>query len=260
MVDSNMDNALAELLRPTTWARDSPLCIPVSIAPPRDVAAGSYQSDDEHWDQCNDEDCPRCFFENGFRGQLRRGSKSVSSENDSLAWRNKFVFQHPVVGLRTWLSVKPRNFAGGFGVGCWICAHFPQKHPSSFSRLSVSTRETMGPSSFSKHAESPTHQAAVLEMKAKLCLQETLPQGQFTGVTDACPRLDKFLLAGQVIARRDSFEDFREYLKTVSLSSALLQQGAHADMSPQTCQKLVLAMARPLYSQDQAIFRKAGPA
>ena len=250
--------ALLELARPSSWARDSPLCIPVSTTPTRGVAATAYQSDNDHWDQCKDEDCARCFFEHGFRGELRRGTKAVSAPNDALSWGQKFVFTHPTVGLRTWLCVKPRSFPGGFGIGCWICHHFPQKHASSFSKLAVSTRETMGPSSFGKHAESPSHQAAVREMNVNLSAEEARTPGHFTGATDVCPRLDKFLMAGQVIARKDSFEDFRAYMQTLTVSSAMLQKGAHADMSPQTCHKLVLAMAKPLYSQDQAVFRKAG--
>ena len=196
------------------------------------------------------------FFENGFRGQLRRGTSELGLENDSLAWRNKFTFRHPELGEKCMLAVKPfkpRTFPGRFGIGCWVCAHHPQKYSSSFARLSVNTKETMGPSAFTKRAQSPSHEAVLKDLDAKLTSPEARASGQVTGQSDVCPRLEKFVLAGQIIARRDSFTDFHEYIKALSVSGAVLQQGSHSDMSPQTAKKIVLALGRPLYQQDQAV-------
>ena len=246
-------DAVAALAEPSSWARDSRSCLSVSISPPSQGPQGSYVSDLDHWKQCQDAECPRCFFENGFRGQLRRGTSELGLENDSLAWRNKFTFRHPELGEKCWLAVKPRTFPGGFGIGCWVCAHHPQKYSSSFARLSVNTKETMGPSAFTKHAQSPSHEAVLKDLDAKLTSPEARASGQVTGQSDVCPRLEKFVLAGQIIARRDSFTDFHEYVKALSVSGAVLQQGSHSDMSPQTAKKIVLALGRPLYQQDQAV-------
>ncbi|CAE7776247.1 unnamed protein product [Symbiodinium sp. CCMP2592] len=212
------DDAVAALAEPSSWARDSRSCLSVSIPPPSRGPQGSYESDLDHWKQCQDAECPRCFFENGFRGQLRRGTSALALENETLAWRNKFTFRHPELGEKCWLAVKPRTFPGGFGIGCWVCAHHPQKYSSSFSRLSVNTKETMGPSAFSKHAQSPSHLAALKDLDAKLKSPEDPASGQVTGQSDVCPRLEKFVLAGQIIARRDSFTDYHEYVKALSVS------------------------------------------
>ena len=239
---------LAALARPNSWAREDPAALPVTVN--RAAAATAYESDQAHWEACSEPDCARCHFERGFRGELRRGTSQACCVSEVHSWKERFTFTHPVAGLKTWLAVKPYSWAARWGFGCWVCAHYPGKWASSFSRLEVSTRTGTQPSVLQKHADCAAHREALLKMTQDLNVEE----GRFTGVNEEVPRLEKFHLAGTIVASHDSFRDFAKYVRTVALSSALPQNG---DFSRQTCAKLVFALGRPLYEQDLAVMRKA---
>ena len=74
-------------------------------------------------------------------------------------------------------------------------------------------------------------------------------EGQFTGVGEMVPRLEKFHLAGTLVGRHDTFSDFEAYVKSLALTSI-------RDMSRKTCCKMLFAMAHPLKEQDMAVMRK----
>lgn len=78
--------------------------------------------------------------------------------------------------------------------------------------------------------------------------------GILSGLTDV-PRLEKFHLAGTIVARHDSYEDFASYAASLALTSWLPQHGS--DLCRPICQQMVLALAMPLYEQDLAVMEKA---
>lgn len=78
--------------------------------------------------------------------------------------------------------------------------------------------------------------------------------GVLSGLTDV-PRLEKFHLAGTIVARHDSYEDFSSYAASLALTSGLPQCGT--DLSSHVCQRMILALAQPLYEQDLAVMQKA---
>ena len=247
---------LADIAVPASFARDSPLALALNVA-----AAGAggapYQDDLSHWRACRDNCCARCHFEQGFRGELRRGGRP-GTPDASKAWSQRFTFDHPIAGLRTWLAVSPYN-SGHFGVGCWVCATFtPEKFASTFSRLQVTSRDCMTPSSFKLHTQSKGHVLAVRRMHLELTGNSGETRagdpatGVLTGVSDDVPRLDRFYLAGVIVARHDTYSDFQHYAQATAIASALPQAG---DFSRRVCQQMVYAMAEPLVLQDQAVMR-----
>ena len=143
---------------------------------------------------------------------------------------------------------------GRWGVGCWICHHFPpDKFGSSFSRLEV-TGKSLQVSSLKKHQSTPAHAAAMAKMKEHFGGEREQEPGILSGLTDV-PRLEKFHLAGTIVARHDSYEDFASYAASLALTSWLPQHGS--DLCRPICQQMILALAMPLYEQDLAVMQKA---
>ena len=246
--------ALVDMVVPTTWAREDPLTLAVTVPKPSVPVAASFESDRDHFANCRAhlEDCARCRFEAGYRGELRRGQPGRHRPNPSHAWGKKCLFHHPALGLRCWLCPKPLAWSDTWGVGCWICCHFGNRYASTFARLEVDTVATLTPSSLKKHAASPAHQTALKLLHAQIT-GDGAEEGQFTGASESVPRLEKFHLAGTIVSRRDSFQDFQSYARTVALNSSLPQQGG--DFSAKACSKILLALGAPLYQQDVAVMR-----
>ena len=244
--------------RPHCWARESRLTLPLSAAlPKREASMDAIEAEEEHWAGCQAPECPRCYFEAGFAGMLRRGARNLVAPCQSHSWAQRFSFKHPVTGQqKTWLAQKTADHVPPWGMGCWICLHYePERYGSSFARLAVCAKNTVSPSSFRKHEQSDGHRAAVKSMvELLLPSEEPVEQGQFTGASDTVPRLEKFHLAAMVVSRHDSFTDFSEYIKTLRMCSPLSFNG---DISRQACAKMIMALAAPLYLQDQAVMRKA---
>ncbi|CAE7692666.1 unnamed protein product [Symbiodinium sp. CCMP2592] len=86
---------------------------------------------------------------------------------------------------------------------------------------------------------------------------EPADEGLLTGVSEAVPRIDRFFMAGLVVARHDSFADYTEYMRSLRLVSPLPMGEQAGDISKQTCARLVVSMARPLYDHDVAVLRKS---
>ena len=214
-------------------------------------SATPYEEDQRHWTSCRDKDsCSRCWFERGFRGELRKGGKP-GAPDAAKAWCQKFMFRHPVSGAdRTWLAVAPYN-RPRFGVGCWVCAHYsPARWASSFSRLEVCTKDTLGPSAFQCHSRSKGHLDALAQMEADL--RGSADSGAPTAVLDV-PLLQRFHLAGTIVARHDSCTDFESYVKSLQVSAGNRSSG---DLSRKVCMQMIFSMAEPLYRKDISILRK----
>ena len=119
-------------------------------------------------------------------------------------------------------------------------------------------RNTLSPSSFRKHEASPSHMLALQRMRASFGDKSEEQQvGQFTGVSDSVPRIDKFFIAGLVISRHDTFSDYSAYIQSLRLVSHLPTGDQAGDLSHQTCAKLVISMSRPLYDHDVSVLRKS---
>ena len=215
--------------------------------------SSNYEDDEEHWRSCSDRSsCDRCFYESGFRGALRRGGRDGEAD-EAKAWGKRFTFSHSELGEKTWLVTTPYSY-GRWGVGCWVCHQFPpDKYVSSFSRLEVSEK-CFQVSSFQKHEKSPAHKAAIAKMKEHFGGEKPEDHGVLSGLQDV-PRLEKFHLAGTVVARHDSYQDFASYASSLALTSGLPQRGT--DLSSDVCQRMILALAQPLYEQDLAVMQKA---
>ncbi len=243
------ETCLAELAVPSTWARFKTLPVTASRCP----TDAPYQDDESHFKACEDSECVRCRFEAGFRGELRKGTWQLGKACEAMSWESKFSFKHPLVGEKTWFAVKPYHWSQHWGLGCWVCCHFGGAWSSTFARLEVCTLSTIQASSFKKHQESDNHKAALKRMQAALG-EKAEGEGQFTGVGEMVPRLEKFHLAGTLVGRHDTFSDFEAYVKSLALTSILPQEGG--DMSRKTCCKMLFAMAHPLKEQDMAVMRK----
>ena len=250
---------LQQLLRRRVFAR----CHPSALAPgcqldPRDSrAAVPYIEDAVHEQTCKDDCCPRCFFERGYRGELRRGSSSQHEPNDRLAWCKLFVFQHPAHGLRSWLTVRPYSWCGGWGVGCWLCnsvlSESREKWPGSFARVSVHLKTSLSTSTFEKHQKNALHLRALARLHAPTGAPAEV-QGLYTGVSAAVPRIDKFFLVGTLIARHSSNQYMGAYSSVQALGSAV----AHgSDSSSHSCTKILHCLVQPLREQDQLVIRHA---
>jgi hypothetical protein len=207
-----------------------------------------YQRDEIHRRSCSDQSCTRCYFENGFFGRLRPGTSRVMPEQRRLAWCHRFVFEHPVHGRKTWLTIRPYAW-GSWGIGCWVCNNFGGR--KAFSLVQVADRVTLQPSNFEKHQISKQHQDSLkfLSSGTEQCAAQKPPDGVFTGVCEAVPRIDKFFLAGTIVSRHSSFTDFESFSNAQALGSSMGQGGG--DTSRKACAKMIVAMAQPLIEQDQ---------
>ena len=95
-------------------------------------------------------------------------------------------------------------------------------------------RSTIGPSSFAKHEASASH-AKALEAMRNHFSSEPADEGQLTGVSETVPRIDRFFMAGLVVARHDSFADYTEHMRSLRLVSHLPmgeQAGESSKLNP----------------------------
>ena len=211
----------------------------------------------DHWNSCQGaQTCPRCRFEKGFFGMLRKGSTAAHPCRDELAWRSKFVFAHPALGERTWLCPKPYSFGGPWAIGCWPCMAFGNKFSSSFSRAEVNCKDMMQTSTFKLHETTKGHRASLEEMSRQLRPLGADESGP--AFNEEIPRIEKFHLAGTIVSTHDSFRDFGVYCKSLAVSSALATSLSTSigDFSSRICRQLVSSLAAPLRAQDQLIMKR----
>lgn len=222
----------------------------------RNADSAAYLEDAEHRSSCQLPlgSCCRCWFEYGFAGQLRKGSAAVNEPDNSLAWREKFTFEHPVAGKRTWLVVKPYAWGGPWAVGCWVCNwHSQLKWSCSFSRIDVTFKNCLCTSSFRKHQLTKGHKLALQSLLNSVGRpQPDDAMGLMTGVSDDVPRLEKFHLAASIVACRASLRDFEQYTHSQSIGSAAAQG---SDESRKVCTQLIQAMAQPFSELDRLVVR-----
>lgn len=232
-------------------------CCSLLLLRPFDLSvqpAALYPADDEHWDSCNSGACVRCFFEKGFAGMLRKGSSFPHRAMGQFAWSTRFVFEHPLMGEKSWLVPKPYSWKGSWSFGCWVCSAFPaEKYTSSFAKLGVCTREMCSPCAFKQHEDSKSHKESLGRMRGALTGKNEDDRGHVSGIMHA-PRLDKLHLAGTILSRGDSFQDFKYYCQTVAISSGLAQG---TDISPKVCRNIINCLAEPLRTQDQSVMKHA---
>jgi hypothetical protein len=232
----------------SNFARDHAL----SLAPTKrsgELPLGAeYDSDEIHRRSCSIQSCPRCYFENGFFGRLRSGTGRVMPEQRRYAWCHRFIFEHPIHGRKCWLTVRPYTWSR-WGIGCWVCNNAGGR--KSFSLVQVADCKTLQPSNFEKHQDSKQHLDSLKLLAAGTGQQpaQEPPDGVFTGVCEAVPRIDKFFLAGTIVSRHSSFTDFESFSNAQALGSAMGQGGG--DASRKACAKMIVAMAQPLIEQDQ---------
>lgn len=114
----------------------------VTAAKPANAAGEIQDSQSDHWRSCQAQSaCPRCIFEAGMAGVLRKGAASFAQPNAASAWTERFTFIHPTAGRKTWLVARPPSWGSAFAIGCWVCCHFePPKYRSTFGRLEVTSR------------------------------------------------------------------------------------------------------------------------
>ena len=244
------------------FARNDPRSLPVSRRSLQVVAGArpaEYEDDAAHEAQCTLSDkCPRCFFEAGFRGSVRRGSNSLGhSQSPSLAWADRFTFTHPVLGIKTWLAVAPWSQPpeSSWGIGCWVCHEYATdglKWCGAYSSLQVQTKKSIKVSDFQKHSASMLHRDALARLHLAFGKEPDRKLGAFSGVSDGVPRIDKFHLAGTVAARKCSLSDTPALAETQALGSSV---ASASDSSRFACAKMVLCMAEPYRQQDQLVIK-----
>lgn len=225
-----------------------------------DLASGpAYEADELHAQNCVWGSCPRCWFEKGFRGELRRGCRQtqVYALDKRFAWSTRFVFEHPNVGTRTWLTVTPYS-AGKWAAGCWVCNASGQKYANSFSKIAVDSKIGLTCSAFQRHEVGDQHVKALTQLKESCRPDQSsdpaLVTGVFTGMSDKVPRIDKFHLAGTIVSRHGSFSDFEPFSINQSIGSSVCH--SKRDTSRHFCTKLVQAMSEPFRKQDQLVIRE----
>ena len=245
--------------RPDCFSDSHSLTLPVTL--PGIESGDGSQSEEQHWNTCQGHlgqvsSCARCRFQAGFNGMLRRGSSTPVVPSISHSWAEKFTFAHPNAGRKTWLVARAGK---AWSMGCWVCAHFPaEKCASTFARLAVTDMNSIAPSAFQKHEKSASHQASLEIMRKQLCeSDQKVEESAYTALSDAVPRLEKFHMAGQIIATHSSFNDYKEFIKSASVSSPL---SFSTDMSRQAVAKMIVCLARPLHLQDLLVIRKASVA
>lgn len=207
--------------------------------------------------ECTDDKCARCRFMNGLSGRLRRGSKELGPVSPSHAWRNRFCFEHPNVGRTTWLCVRPRSWGGAWGCGCIPCNAVGKDTP--FGRVAVRQTAMIQCSAFDKHAKTAGHIDAVRQFQGGPSADTVLKDkvGVVSGIGADVPRLEKWLLACNVVRSHDSFQDFVRYGDTVDAVSPLAPGSVQHDGSPVAMKKMVTCMAYVLHKHDQEIYRHA---
>jgi hypothetical protein len=235
----------------TTFARTHALSLVPACASSQ--TCEPYEPDEQHHSACQlDHNCPRCFFELGFKGALRRGSAGSHPPSEALAWCSQFQFDHPTAGRKTWVAVKPYSWGGPWSMGCWVCnfAVSGVKYTSTMAKLSMAVKPTW--SDLAKHAGSSSHALALEKLSA--IKDSHKPHGVLSGISEKVPRLDKFHLAGTIVSRHDSQQDFHAFSDSSAVGSALAQG---SDQSRRVCSQIIHAMAQPYREQDQLVIQHA---
>jgi hypothetical protein len=120
--------------------------------------------------------CTWCRFFAGYEGQQRKGQKTLQTPRAAAAWKNKFLFKHPITGkVHTWIT-----WASG-GAGCWVCNVAGET--DTFGKIAVSGLGSMQASNFKRHENSPGHRNALklLQLGVDLSLVRWPDRGSFTG-------------------------------------------------------------------------------
>jgi hypothetical protein len=82
-----------------------------------------------------------------------------------------------------------------------------------------------------------------------------------TGACESVPRLDRFVLAANCIARNASYNDFSSFVDAVGMGSRLSQEGKISgrtgDSSTRAIQQMVTALAEPLRERDRLSLQTA---
>lgn len=247
---------------PRVFARTDPRSLPVTkvLISKCNSTQVLYQDDAAHESECSGSDCPRCFFEAGYIGCIRRGSTELGHQpNPTTAWADRFTFTHPSLGSKSWLTVAPWSQPPTcpWGIGCWVCHEYglesaEVKWCNAFASLSVNSRSSFQASNFQKHEACHSHRQALERMNLAAGAQPPLPSGVFSGVSDGVPRIDKFHLAATIAARKASLSDAPAFSETQALGSSAASDG---DISRFACAKMILCMAEPYRVQDQLIIK-----
>lgn len=230
------------------FARDHPLSLVPAHASLQ--TCEPYETDENHHSACQLEDCPRCFFELGFKGSLRRGSSASHPPNAALSWSSRLQFDHPTAGRRTWLAVRPYSWGGPWSLGCWVCnfAVGSVRYASTMANVSMTSKPSW--SDLTKHDASRSHSDALEQLVA--ATGPSKPQGLVSGISDKIPRLDKFHLAGTIVSRHDTHHDFDAFADSLAVGSGLLHGN---DQSRRVCSQIIHAMAQPYREQDQLVIQ-----
>lgn len=234
------------------FARDHAMSLVPTKVKGGQLSEAGYQRDETHRASCDGQSCSRCYFENGFFGRLRSGAGRVMPPQKRFSWCHRFTFEHPAQGRKCWLTVRPYTW-GSWGIGCWVCNNAGGR--KAFGEVNVTDSTTLQPSSFEKHQASNQHQDALKLLSGEGQSAQKPPDGVFSGVCDAVPRIDKFFLAGTIVSRHSSFTDFESFSNTHALGSSMGQGGG--DSSRKACAKMVVSMAQPLYEQDRRAIAEA---
>jgi hypothetical protein len=217
----------------------------------------AYERDDAHAKQCRSESCPRCYFEAGIAGRLRRGQTGEHESRSDKSWAAGFTFYHLASSsMRTWICVRPYAWGGPFGAGCWLCNCYGEAWRGSFAKVEVFSSAALQKGSFQLHAGTQGHIQALAKMSALASQSDaaTTPGGLLTGLSDSVPRADRFVLAATVVCRNDSHNDWAAYVRSMTVGSILQQCG---DASQKACLQIVHALAEPLRQRDISVIRSA---
>jgi hypothetical protein len=231
-----------------------------------DGTAQPYIGDSEHRGICLDKMCPRCKLENGFAGRLRKGSARAFGPSPFHEWAGsaKLRFVNPVTNVdQCWITIRPMTWGGPFAIGCWICNQFgEQLAKNPYSRVEVSALAMMQVSVIEGHAKSVSHKRGLELLSATRAVDDGIgPDGPLTGVSETVPRIDRFVLAANCVARTASYSDYASFVGALSVGSQLGQAGPRSgqvgDSSSKVIRQMITALAEPLRERDRLVLRNA---
>ena len=181
------------------------------------------------------------------------------------AWMQKCTFTHPVSQKKmSYLMNKPGSWddANSFGVGCFVGHSAHAK--GSFAELAVSSRAALQVCNLRSHASHPIHQKALVALgKAALGEREAeqgdtdmanVITGAISGLSDAVPRLDRWVQALQLVKQCSAYEQFPELVPSQAVGSSLEPGG---DSGAKMARKLIFCMAEALAQTERRVLRKA---
>lgn len=154
---------------------------------------------------------------------------------------------------QTWLA--HRGAGSQWGAGCWACFSAKLSMRCGFARLELKSITSFKLSTFLRHQNSKGHLGSLAALAAQA--QQVRGQmsddvGAVSGISADVPRLDRFVLAADVVAGACTMEDFGRLLGAHDVGSALPET---ADRSRKVFRQILISLAEPLRQQNVEVLR-----